>query len=144
MPMDTYTIYQLTKALHIISFVCWFAGLFYLPRLMVYQVENPAIPLLSTMQHRLLRFIMRPAALATWVFGIALLAQAPYLFTQGWMHLKLGLVLLLTAYQGACEYHHIRLRTGQNTHSSRWFRWFNEVPTVLLISIVLLAFLKPF
>lgn len=142
--MDPFTTYQLTKALHIISFVCWFAGLFYLPRLMVYQVENPAIPLLSTMQQRLLRFIMRPAALATWVFGIALLAQAPYLFTQGWVHLKLGLVLLLTAYHGALEVHHIKLRAGLNTHSSRWFRWFNEVPTVLLISIVLLALLKPF
>ena len=142
--MDPFTTYQLTKALQIISFVCWFAGLFYLPRLMVYQVENPTILMLSTMQHRLLRFIMRPAALATWVFGIALLAQAPYLITQGWMHAKLGLVLVLTAYHGALEYHHLTLRLGRNTHSSRWFRWFNEVPTVLLISIVLLALLKPF
>ncbi len=142
--MDPFTTYQLTKALHIISFVCWFAGLFYLPRLMVYQVENPTILLLSTMQHRLLRFIMRPAALATWVFGIALLAQAPYLITQGWLHAKLGLVLVLTAYHGALEYHHLTLRLGRNTHSSRWFRWFNEVPTVLLISIVLLGLLKPF
>lgn len=142
--MDAFTAYQLTTALHIISFVSWFAGLFYLPRLMVYQVENPTIVLLSTMQHRLLRFIMRPAALATWVFGLALLTQAPYLITQGWLHAKLGLVLVLTAYHGSLEYHHLKLRMGLNTHSSRWFRWFNEVPTVLLISIVLLALLKPF
>ena len=144
--MDDATLYLLTRALHVIAFVCWFAGLFYLPRLMVYTTESAAqhTPLLLTMQRKLMVYIMRPAAAATWLFGLLLLVQAPFWLQAGWMHAKLGLVLLLTAYHGTLEILHAGFRRNQNTRSGRWFRVYNEVPTLLLIGIVLLAALKPF
>lgn len=137
--------YLLVKALHIIAVVAWFAGLFYAPRLFVYHVERPeASPVLAVMEYKLLRYIMLPAALATWVLGLALIIQAPYLMQMGWVHAKLGLVLLLTGYHASLEFHRANLATGRNTRSGRFFRLYNEIPTLLLMGIVFLAVVKPF
>jgi putative membrane protein len=137
--------YLFMKACHIVAVVCWFAGLFYLPRLMVYDVEAPgARPVLRVMQRRLLVLIMRPAAAATWALGMALLLMNPDWMTQGWMHAKLLLVLLLTAYHGTLEMLVAQLARGACTKSARFFRLYNEVPTVLLIVVVMLVVMKPF
>lgn len=137
--------YLLAKALHIVAVVAWFAGLFYLPRLMVYDVEQPAHrALLRVMQRRLMGVIMRPAAVATWGLGLWLLLLNPDWMNQGWMHAKLTLVLVLTAYHGSLEVLMKQLARGTCTRSGRWLRLWNEVPSVLLIVIVLLVVMKPF
>lgn len=139
------TLYLTFKALHLIAMVAWFAGLFYLPRLFVYQIENPAAaPTLIIMQAKLAKFIMRPAAIATFVFAFCMVAMSPEIMQMGWLHAKLGCVFLLIAYHVSLEYHRLNLATGCNTKSSKFFRLYNEVPTVLLIAIVFLAVLKPF
>lgn len=140
--MNTYLTF---KALHLISMVAWFAGLFYLPRLLVYIVESPkAAPTLHLMARKLSHYIMLPAAVFTFLFGLLLIHSQPYLMQQGWLHAKLGLVLLLAAYHTSLEYHRRLLLAGKNKHSARFFRLYNEVPTVLLILIITLAVFKPF
>ena len=139
------TLYLVLKALHLISMVAWFAGLFYLPRLFVYHVEKPeAAPVLTTMEHKLARYIMLPAAVSTFVFGLAMILVSPDIMAMGWLHAKLGLVLLLVAYHISLEFHRLNLATGRNTKSGRFFRMYNEAPTLLLIGIIFLAVLKPF
>lgn len=137
--------YLLIKSLHVIAVVAWFAGLFYAPRLFVYHVERPeAAAVFQVMEYKLLRYIMLPAAVLTWVFGLALIMQAPYLMQMGWVHAKLGLVLLLTAYHASLEFHRANLAAGRNTRSGKFFRLYNEIPTLLLVAIVFLAVAKPF
>ncbi len=140
--METYLI---LKSLHLISMVAWFAGLFYLPRLFVYHVEHPAAaPTLSIMEHKLARYIMLPAAVATFVFGLAMVLVSPEIMQMGWLHAKLGLVLLLVAYHASLELFRADFRTGRNTKSGKFFRMYNEVPTLILIAVIFLAVLKPF
>ncbi|NBX86535.1 MAG: CopD family protein [Proteobacteria bacterium] len=141
--METYLI---LKTLHLISMVAWFAGLFYLPRIFVYLAESPpaAHPTLHTMARKLSHYIMLPAAAATWAFGLALMLSQPYLLQQGWLHAKLGLVLLLTAYQVSLEFFRLQLLQNPKTRSGKFFRYYNEVPTLLLITIITLAVFKPF
>ncbi|RYG61299.1 MAG: protoporphyrinogen oxidase HemJ [Alphaproteobacteria bacterium] len=139
------TLYFTFKALHLISMVAWFAGLFYLPRLFVYHVEHPqAAPTLTIMEHKLARYIMLPAAVATFVFGLGLIVANPGIMAMGWLHAKLGLVLLLAAYHISLEVHRTNLATGKNTKSGRFFRMYNEAPTLLLVAIIFLAVFKPF
>jgi protoporphyrinogen IX oxidase len=137
--------YLLLKTLHIISFVAWFAGLFYAPRLFVYHAEHPSAgKVLAVMEYKLLRYIMLPAALATWGFGLALVSRAPYLMQMGWLHAKLGLVVVLTGYHVSLEAHRRAFAAGKNKKSGRYFRMYNEVPTLVLIVVVALAVFKPF
>lgn len=138
-------LYFTLKALHLVSMVAWFAGLFYLPRLFVYHVENPkSAAIFTVMERKLAVYIMRPAALATWSFGILLILQSPDLMRMGWLHAKLGLVLLLTAYHISLEFHRLTLAAGKSAKSGRFFRLYNEVPTLILIAVVFLAVFKPF
>ncbi len=137
---------QWLEAFHIIFVVTWFAGLFYLPRLFVYAAENPDGPrfeLLKTMQPRLLGITHIGAAVAI-ALGISLLIAEPYYLTMGWMHAKLTLVLGLIGYHLWCTRIVGIFARGANTRSSRWYRWFNEVPAVFLILIVILVVVKPF
>lgn len=136
------------KALHIISVICWFAGLFYLPRLFVYHADTTddvSIARFKIMERRLYMGIMVPAAIATLVFGVWLSA---YLWagvkTSGWFHAKIALVLLLIGYHKMCRYHLRKFANDENTRSHVYFRWFNEVPTLLLFAIVILVVVKPF
>jgi putative membrane protein len=140
-------IYQWLRALHIISVIAWMAGLLYLPRLFVYHCEAaPGSELAETfkvMERRLLRAIMNPAMIATWVFGLAMFYAGSW-WTEGWMHLKLVLITALTVY------HHVLARwrkdfaADANARPARFYRIANEVPTLIMIAIVLTVVLKPF
>lgn len=134
------------KALHVIFMVTWFAGLFYLPRLFVYhaQQENKAsFPLFEVMEKRLFT-IMSIGALLTLVFGMAAMFTNPEFYMSAkWMHWKLGLVTLLCFYHCWCWRHIQRLKMGTNTHTHKWFRYFNEAPTLALFGIVILVLVRP-
>lgn len=136
------------KALHIISVICWFAGLFYLPRLFVYHADatdSISIDRFKIMERRLYKGIMIPAAIATLVFGIWLsVLQWDLLKTSGWFHAKVLFVLMLVGYHKMCRLHLRKFAQDANTKSSQYFRWFNEAPTVLLIAIVILVVVRPF
>ena len=135
------------KAFHIIAMVAWFAGLFYLPRLYVYHTEaNDPISnqRFKIMEYRLYYFIMTPAALATLVFGFMLLSQArEYYLHAFWMQAKLLCVLLLCLFHLACGLLLKRFKEGKNQYSTIFYRFFNEFPTLMLISIILLAEFQP-
>lgn len=136
------------KAFHIIFLVTWFAGLFYLPRLFVYHADatdSTSIERFKIMERRLLIMTNIGAAL-TLIFGLWLLfSYALQAYQgQGWLHAKLGLVAILFAYHHICGRYVRAFREERNTHSSRYYRLFNEVPSILLISIVILAIVKPF
>ncbi|MYD43672.1 MAG: protoporphyrinogen oxidase HemJ [Gammaproteobacteria bacterium] len=135
------------KALHLITTVAWFAAMFYLPRLFVYHCEAPnaqAAEMLITMERRLYRAIMTPAALLTLVFGIWLTALnwAAYHVTL-WFWVKLGCVLALFAYHGMCGGMVRKFGAGANQRSQKFYRVFNEIPLIFLVVIVFLAIFKP-
>lgn len=135
------------KALHLAFMVCWFAGLFYLPRLFVYHAMASSTSVreqLVTMERRLYRFVT-PFAVLTVFFGLWLLALNPtYYLTSGWMQVKLLLVLLLLAYHVYCGRLLRELADGSNTRSHRYFRIFNELPVFVLFPVVILAVVRPF
>jgi putative membrane protein len=133
------------KAFHIIFVVTWFAGLFYLPRLFVYHAmsENSSTrTTLVTMQRKLLGITHVGGVLALG-FGFLMVYEMPQWLQQEWMQIKLALVALLIAYHVWCVILVRRFARGEVPHGHVWFRWFNEVPAVLLIAIVLLAVLRP-
>ena len=134
------------KAFHIFSVVTWFAGLFYLPRLFVYHAsasDAAGIERFKVMEKKLF-VMMTIGATLTAAFGIAMLAVAPGLLAFGWIHTKLALVALLIGYHAWCYRLLLAFRNDANRHSTGWLRAFNEIPTVFLLAIVLLAVLKPF
>lgn len=134
------------KAFHIVFVVAWFAGLFYLPRLFIYHSDaSDAVSRARfvTMERRLLAITHIGAAFAL-LFGVALLLATPVFLQQGWLHAKLGLVALLLGYHGWCAKLATDFRHNRRTPSSRWLRWFNEVPALLLVGIVCLVVVKPF
>jgi protoporphyrinogen IX oxidase len=134
------------KAFHIVFVVTWFAGLFYLPRLFLYHVsvqDAPSVERFEIMERRLFVIMTIGATLAA-VFGAMMIVMAPAFLKMGWLHAKLALVAALIAYHLWCYRLMIAFRHGRNMHSERWYRAFNEVPTVLLISIVILVVVKPF
>lgn len=134
------------KAFHIVSVVMWFAGLFYLPRLFVYHVaatDAPGIERFQVMERRLFVMMTIGGVLSAF-FGVSMLIAAPALLGLTWIHAKLTLVAALIGYHIGCQRLMVALRNGTNVHSQRWFRMFNEIPTLLLIVIVVLAVVKPF
>lgn len=140
--------YLWIKALHIIAMVSWMAAMLYLPRLFVYHTEVAAGSAQSEtfkiMEKRLLRYIATPAMIATWFFAILMIIANPDLFSQGWLHLKLLLVIGLSAFHGMCAGWTKKFARDANTKSHKFYRIANEVPTVLLVFIVILAIVKPF
>ena len=139
--------YNLIKALHIISIIAWMAGLLYLPRLYVYHSEKSAELVLNetfkTMERRLMVFIMNPAMISSFIFGIWMIALAPGLLEEGWMQLKIFLLVGLTGYHGALARWRRFFLKDANSLTPGFYRLINEVPTLLMIGIVLLAILKP-
>jgi putative membrane protein len=141
--------YPWLKALHIIAVIAWMAGLLYLPRLFVYHAAAEPGSVQSetfkVMERRLLRAIMTPAMIAAWVFGLALIAS-PVVggLVSGWLHVKLLLVLAMTALHGLMARWHRDFAADLRRHSARFYRIANEVPTVLMIAIVILVVVKPF
>jgi protoporphyrinogen IX oxidase len=137
--------YLWLKALHIAFMVTWFAGLFYLPRLFIYHAEagdDGARRRFTVMEHRLFA-IMTIGAVLTAVFGFWMLWMNPSLLGQGWFRLKLLLLAGLVAYHACCKVWIGRLAQRREPQSTRGLRWFNEIPVVFLLGIVLLAVLKP-
>ena len=143
--------YPWTKALHIVAMVAWMAGLLYLPRLFVYHAEHgPAGSELSevfkVMEKRLLRFIMNPAMIATWILGV-LLAATPGVVSwrgDGWIYVKLGAVLLLTWFHHWLALRRKDFARDRNRLQGRRFRAMNEIPTLALLVIVVMVVVRPF
>lgn len=140
--------YLLFKSLHLIAVISWMAGLLYLPRIFVYHVENyqkkETTEIFETMERKLYFYIMRPAMIISWLFGILLIYEIGFeSFSQLWLQLKIFFVIILTVYHeylGKCL---TSLRDGSNSKSSRFFRIINEIPTILLILIVFIVIFKP-
>ncbi len=133
------------KAFHVVFVVTWFAGLFYLPRLFVYHAsatDATAKERFEVMERRLF-VIMSIGAVLTIALGAAMLWREPAYLGLNWMHIKLTLVALLVVYHLWCHRLMRRLRNGDSAHSQTWYRWFNELPGVFLIAIVILAVVKP-
>ena len=140
--------YLLFKSLHLIAVISWMAGLLYLPRIFVYHVENKdkkeATDIFEVMEKRLFFYIMRPAMILTWIFGLILIyLNGIEIFSQLWMQLKIVLVIFLSAYNdylGKCL---LSLKNNSNIRSAKFFRIINEIPTLILIFIVFLVIFKP-
>lgn len=139
--------YEWVKALHIISVISWMAGMLYLPRLYVYHVNADKGSELSEtfkiMERRLLRIIINPAMILSWLFGLAMLAANSSLLAGGWMHAKLGALVLMQIFHAFLSRWRKAFLADANTHSAGFFRAVNEIPTVLMIIIVIMAIAKP-
>ena len=139
--------YLWIKALHVLAIISWMVGMLYLPRLFVYHAAVPAgspqADTFATMEKRLQRFIMLPALLVVWITGPLLATEGGW-WKAGWLHGKLLLVVLLTGLHGYLSAERKRLAAGTSRRDQRFFRIINEVPTVLLIGIVVLVIVKPF
>lgn len=135
------------KAFHIIFVVCWFAGLFYLPRIFVYHAmteDRATIEQFKVMERKLYRFVSPFAVLAI-VLGLWMIALAPEAYlSSGWMHAKLALIVALVGYHFWCGRLVRQLRDDVSTHSHRFFRVFNELPVLILFPVVILVVVRPF
>lgn len=135
------------RALHIMAFAAWMAGMWYLPRLMVYHsgvaVGSEASETFKIMERRLLKAITTPAMIVTLLAGLAL-ATLQGQWQDGWLHAKLALVFLMLACHGILAGHVRRFQADERPRSATWYRVFNEAPTLLFIAIVILAVIKPF
>ncbi|HYE52952.1 MAG TPA: protoporphyrinogen oxidase HemJ [Azospirillaceae bacterium] len=140
--------YLWVKALHVISVISWMAGLLYLPRLFVYHADaapgSAQAETFKVMEAKLLRVIMNPAMIATWVFGLSMVAIDPALLSDGWLHAKFVLVLGLTAAHMVAARWRREFAEDRNTRPSRFYRMVNEVPALFMIGIVVLVVVKPF
>ncbi len=138
-------LYLIIKSLHVISVISWMAGLLYLPRIFVYHSENQKQENISkifkVMEFKLFFYIMTPAMVLSWVFGLGLIGYTGH---QNWLKIKILLVFLLTVYHFILLKFLNDFKNNQNSFSSKFFRFFNEIPTILLILVVFLVYLKPF
>jgi putative membrane protein len=144
------SLYLWLKALHLLAVISWMAGMLYLPRLFVYHTKvapgSEASEMFKVMERKLMRGIMLPAMVATWVLGLwlAVYTEAFTSGNGGWLHAKLGLVLLLSGVHGMLSKYRKAFARDANVKSERYFRILNEVPALLMVGIVLLVVLKPF
>ena len=132
------------KALHVIAIIAWMAGLLYLPRLFVYHADSKKGSQQAETFKRLLRYITTPAMVASWILGLYLAYSVIDWKADGWFHAKLALVVLLSAFHGACAKWTKEFAADRNTHDARFYRMMNEVPMLLMIGIVILAIVRPF
>ena len=140
--------YEWIRALHIISVMAWMAGLFYLPRLFVYHCGAEKLSdkseTFKIMERKLLKIIMNPLYILSWLFGAMLLLANPVLLSEGWMHVKLACVIAMSVL------HHLFARwvktfaADKNIRGDKFYRWWNEAPTILMIVIVIMAVIQPF
>ncbi|MDA0654351.1 MAG: protoporphyrinogen oxidase HemJ [Proteobacteria bacterium] len=140
---------QWILALHILAVIAWMAGMLYLPRLFVYHADaapgSDKSETFKVMERRLLRGIINPAMIATWTFGLLLVFTPGVVnWSLGWPWAKGALVILMSAVHGLLSRWRRDFAADRNTRPARFFRWVNEVPTVLLIGIVVLVVVKPF
>lgn len=135
------------KAFHVIAIIAWMAGVLYFWRLLVYhamETEAVVVERLKVMEMRLRRYIMNPAAVVSWAFGLAMLGTSPGFLQAPWMHAKLGLVVLLTAHHGLALRAEAAMAANPKAYDHRYLRVMNEVPTLLMMGIVILVIVKPF
>lgn len=139
--------YQWVKVLHVLAVISWMAGLLYLPRLFVYHSEQSTkidlCNVFRVMEYRLLRYIMNPAMIVAWCSGLWLAWYGGF-FASGWFHAKLALVIVMSGVHGFLAVERKALADGRSKRGSRFFRVVNEVPTVLMIFIVIAVIVKPF
>jgi putative membrane protein len=139
--------YLWLKAAHVIAVIAWMAGMLYLPRLFVYHADvapgSPQSETFKVMERRLLKAIINPAMIAAWVLGLYLAWEAGF-FRSGWLHGKLALVLAMSALHGFFVRWVRDFANDRNTHSAKFYRIVNEIPTLLMIGIVILVIVKPF
>ena len=144
---DPTSLYDWIKAFHVIAVISWMAGMLYLPRLFVYHAEteigSPQSETFKVMERRLLRAIINPAMMVAWVLGLWL-AWRGFGFSGGWLHAKIALVVAMSAMHGYFSGAVRRFAEDRNDKPSRHWRIMNEVPTVLMIAIVILVIVKPF
>ncbi len=145
--ISTYT--DELRAVHLIAVMSWMAGLLYLPRLFVYHTEaetgSDKSETFKIMERRLYKYIMNPAMIVSWIFGTLILyAGWEYYKTQGWMHTKLLLVVLMTGAHHGLGVYVKKFAADSNTKSTKFFRILNEVPTILMVLIVVMAVVEPF
>ena len=142
-----FLMYEWIKALHVIAVIAWMAGMLYLPRLFVYHCEAEAgskqSETFKLMERRLLKAIINPAMIVTWLAGLYL-AWAGHFFSAGWLHAKLLLVLVLSGIHGFFSRCVKDFSADHNTRPQKFYRIVNEVPTILMIGIVILVIVKPF
>ena len=140
-------LYPWIKAGHVVSFIAWMAAMLYLPRLFVYHCEAAPGSVQSetfkVMERRLLKAIINPAMIATWVLGLVIAWQGDW-FASGWLQAKLALVLVLSGVHGVYVRRLKDFAADRNTKPARYYRILNEVPTLLMIGIVILVIVKPF
>ena len=140
--------YLWLKALHVISLIAWMAGMFYLPRLFAYHAENISETVqaktFEIMEARLLRIIMNPAMTATWIFGALMLYANTGLMELGWMHVKLTGVVLMTGLHMVFAKWRKNLLNGKNIKTPKFYKLWNEAPTILMVIIVIMAVAEPF
>ena len=143
--MNTYLLF---KSLHLISVISWMAGLLYLPRIFVYHSQNSAKPIISdvfkTMERKLFFYIMTPAMTLSWLFGLILIHEIGFQqLGQTWMILKLIFVVILTLYHFYLGRILGQFKLDNNRHSHKYYRYINEIPTLLLILIIFIVIFKP-
>lgn len=144
-----FEIYPWIKAIHIMAVIAWMAGLFYLPRLFVYHAERAAVgseldQTFQIMEEKLLRVIMNPAMIVAWVAGLIMIGLGAFDWSSVWAWVKIVAVLLMSAAHGWMAKRRKEFAVGGNTRSGRTYRLFNEVPTVLMILIVVAVVVRPF
>jgi protoporphyrinogen IX oxidase len=141
-------VYEWLKVLHVLAVISWMAGLLYLPRLMVYHAESlvgsEQDVTFVVMERRLLKAIMRPAAVVALLTGLGLIHVAGYRISEPWLAIKLLAVVLMFAVHGFLEKHVAKFKRGARSRGHRYFRVLNEVPTVLMVVIVIMVIVKPF
>ena len=146
--MSTSTLYLTLKAFHIMAVITWFAGLFYIFRLFVYHIESDSEDvkrLMETAEQKLLRIIMNPAMILAWILGLSLIVmQWPGIMQQGWLHIKLLFVVLLTGYHMYAAGVRKKLLAGTCRLTGKQARLINEIPAVIMIVVVLMVELQPF
>lgn len=139
-------LYDVVKILHIVSVISWLAGLLYLPRIFVYHTQvavgSESDKIFQTMEARLMRFIMLPAMILSFCFGLYLASEIGFEFV--WLHIKITLVICLAGFHGFLSRCRKNFAKGQNKYSQKFYRIINEVPTILMLAIVTLVILKPF
>jgi putative membrane protein len=139
--------YLWIKAFHVIAVISWMAGMLYLPRLFVYHAaaepKSQQAKTFEIMEYRLLTYIMTPAMGVAWILGLVLMLQGGFL-TSGWLHAKLAAVVAMSITHGLLSHWATEFRYGRNKHDQKFYRIINELPTILLIFIVIMVVVKPF
>lgn len=143
------SLYPWIKALHVMSVIAWMAGMFYLPRLYVYHAEQAAVGseldrTFQVMEMKLLKVIMNPAMITTWIFGLILISMGMFDWSEAWSWIKLAAVLGMTGMHGWLAARRKDFAAGTNTRSGRTYRMMNEVPTLLMVVIVIMVIVRPF